>query len=259
MNPETLSAAMGNRLPMDRYAQLCPAFNQALVAAECVTVPRVAMWCAQVGHESAGLYYMEEIASGADYEWRQDLGNNFAGDGRRYKGHGPIQITGRHNHTEVSRWAFSKGYVPHVNYFVDNPEQLGSDEYGFLGVVWYWTVARNMNAYADNGDLYGATRAVNGGLNGLADREARYNNALQLGDALLPTGADVMGSFQNFEGHTVTVEEATKWIDKRVADIRKQMCGSNDGFEGWPQLNNLTLVDALAEIGKKLGIEGFGK
>lgn len=259
MEAEILSNAMGNRLPLDRYEQLCPAFNLALVLADCVTVNRVAMWCAQVGHESGGLLWMEEIADGSAYEGRNDLGNVFPGDGVKFKGHGPIQITGRHNHTEVSKWAFDHGYVNDPNYFVQHPEELGGDKYGFLGVVWYWTVARDMNAYADNEDIYGATRAVNGGLNGIDDRIRRWNSCRVLGDALLPTGADVMGTFTNSEGHEVTSEEAIKWIDKRVIEVRQQLCGDKDDYRGWPQLGNRTVVDALAEIGKTLKIEGFGK
>src|SRR5690606_36318146 len=132
---------MGNRVSMARYEQLCPAFNAALLQAGCTTVDRVAMFDAQIGHESGGVQWMEELADGRAYEWRQDLGNVFAGDGPRFKGHGPIQITGRHNHTKVSEWAHSKGYVPTPTYFVDNPGELAGDRYGLLGAVCYWTVA----------------------------------------------------------------------------------------------------------------------
>lgn len=46
----------------------------------------VAHFMSQIGHESAGLRYSREIASGADYEYREDLGNIYEGDGVRFKG-----------------------------------------------------------------------------------------------------------------------------------------------------------------------------
>lgn len=191
---ETLSAAMGHYVPLARYTALLPAFNAAMLQANCTTVNRAAMWCAQLGEESGGLRWMEEIASGAAYEGRKDLGNIYPGDGVRFKGRGPIQITGRGNYTALSRWAYSCGYVPSATYFLDAPSLLSSDKYGFLGPVWYWTVARpRLNAYADAGDVQSATKAINGGLNGLADRQARWNECLRLGQALLPTGGVAPG------------------------------------------------------------------
>ena len=189
MDAQTLREAMGRSLSAERYAQLAPGFDAALAQAGCTTVSRAAMWCAQLGHESSGLRYMEEIASGAAYEGRRDLGNTQPGDGRRFKGHGPIQITGRANHTAVSQWAHARGYVPTPTYFVDHPTELGSDRYGFLGPVWYWTVARpQINALCDRGDLVNVTRAINGGTNGLADRRSRWEACLRLGAQLLPSG-----------------------------------------------------------------------
>ena len=63
----------------------------------------------QVGHESAGLRYPMEIASGADYEWRTDLGNNQAGDGVKFAGTGFIQVTGRANHQDFADYLDSIG------------------------------------------------------------------------------------------------------------------------------------------------------
>lgn len=183
---ETLMRAMGGSLSYDRYRALLPAAAQALQQCQCNTVDRVAMWTAQIGHESVGLKYMEEIADGSQYEGRGDLGNIQPGDGCRFKGRGPIQITGRHNYTEVSKWARGRGLVPSPTFFVDQPEELASDKYGFLGVVWYWTVARpNINAMCDASDLQGVTRAINGGLNGFEDRSTRWNRAREMGAELL--------------------------------------------------------------------------
>ncbi|MFC9769653.1 glycoside hydrolase family 19 protein [Rhodococcus jostii] len=260
MDAGVLARAMGNSLPLARYAQLLPAFTAALHAADCTTVDRVAMFCAQVGHESGGLRWMEEIADGSAYEGRTDLGNTAPGDGRRFKGHGPIQITGRYNHTKVSEWAHGRGLVPTSTYFVDNPGELAGDEYGFLGVVWYWTVARNMNAYADAGDIAGATRAVNGGLNGIDDRTDRWNQCLALVDALLPNQEELdMGAVQEIKDYLDL--RVTEPIGSDVKDIREQLCGegSRDAGEyaGWLQLGGRTIPDALAVIGEKLGIDGF--
>lgn len=203
LTAETLSAAMGGSLPIDRYRQLLPAFAGAMIAAGCTTVDRAAMWCAQLGTESGGLRWMEELASGAAYEGRSDLGNNQSGDGVRFKGRGPIQVTGRHNYGELSRWAHGRGLVSSPTFFLDHPDELASDRYGFLGAVWYWTAARpQINALCDARNLEAVTRAINGGLNGLSDRSVRYQRCLDIGTALLPDP----GGFLDMLRHEEQVE-----------------------------------------------------
>jgi putative chitinase len=71
----------------------------AKMAAAAITTPlRQAHFLAQLGHESGELRYTEELASGDAYEGRRDLGNTVPGDGRRFKGRGLIQLTGRANY-----------------------------------------------------------------------------------------------------------------------------------------------------------------
>jgi predicted chitinase len=185
---QLLSYAMGDSLPIDRYRQLLPAVKDALIQSECNNPQRAAQWLAQVGHESGGLQWMEELADGWAYEGRTDLGNTEPGDGPKFKGHGPIQITGRTNHTQVSEWAFSKGFVPSATYFVEFPQELAGDRYGFLGTTWYWTVARpQINGLCDAGDTDGVTQCINGGLNGIEDRRARYARCLEVASAFVAT------------------------------------------------------------------------
>lgn len=189
LTAEVLSQAMGGSLPIQRYRELLPGFVNAMVAAQCTTVERAAMWSAQIGHESAGLRYMEEIASGAAYNGRADLGNVHPGDGPRYKGSGPIQLTGRHNFRKFSEWCHAQGWVDSPRYFEDHPNLVREDpHWGFLAATWYWIVARpNINAMADARDIVGVTRAINGGTNGLPDRQLRYQRCLNLGARLLPS------------------------------------------------------------------------
>lgn len=186
---KVLARAMDNRIGIDRYRALQPALSQCLRNSGCTTVARIAMWLAQVGHESGGLKWMEEIASGVAYNNRKDLGNG-PSDGPRFKGRGPIMVTGRRNYTVLSEWAYGKGLVPTSTFFVDNPVLLSSDKYGFIGVEWYWTTQRPLNKAADARDLELATRYVNGGLNGLEDRRFFYKRALEMGDELLALVAD---------------------------------------------------------------------
>lgn len=132
---------------------------------------RLAHFMGQCAHESGGFRYMEEIASGAAYEGRKDLGNIQAGDGRRYKGRGPIQLTGRSN----ARFYGRKCGID----FENRPDLMAVPSIGILTACMYWN-ERNLNAKADADDLLGLTRAINGGTNGLDDRKVRTARAKAL-------------------------------------------------------------------------------
>jgi putative chitinase len=132
---------------------------------------RVAHFLAQLGHESGDLRYCEEIADGDAYEGRTDLGNTKKGDGRRFKGRGLIQLTGRANYRaygEARGRDFLEG---------DNPTLLASDPELAVDVAgWFWAT-RGLNEPADRDDLRLITRRINGGYNGLEDRAAHLAQA----------------------------------------------------------------------------------
>lgn len=188
MDSSTLAEAMGCSL--SRASQMLPGYIGAMKAANITNPNRAAMFAAQIGHESVGLQYMEEIHDGSNYEWRKDLGNIYAGDGRRFKGSGPIQLTGRNNFRAFTRWANAQG---HTNIdFEANPHLVRDDpRWGFLAASWYWVVARpNLNKWADERNLLNASREINGWVttpNGMPDRTSRYNRCIAMGNRLLPT------------------------------------------------------------------------
>lgn len=189
MDAQTLREVMQGNLPNGGYTKLIGAYNNAAKAAGINTVRRAAMWAAQLGHESVGLRYMEEIASGSAYEWRKDLGNIYAGDGVRFKGRGPIQLTGRANYRAFTKWANANGHS--TIDFEANPHKVSEPHWGFLAATYYWVVSRpDLNKAADAGDVLWASRLINGWVttpNGLADRRRRYAHALTFGERLLPS------------------------------------------------------------------------
>jgi len=140
-----------------------PRAEKAMVEFDIATQRRAEQFLAQVCHESGGLRYFEEIASGAAYEGRSDLGNTQPGDGRRYKGRGPIQLTGRANY----KWAGGRLKLP----LETKPHLAAQHDIGWRIAGLYWQ-SRGLNAPADRGDIVAVTRAINGGENGLASRRA---------------------------------------------------------------------------------------
>lgn len=134
-----------------------------------LTAKRAAAFIAQLAHESGSLRYKEEIASGEAYEGRSDLGNTEPGDGKRFKGRGLIQLTGRANYREAGE---ALG-LP----LEDKPETVVSDPYvNVLVAGWFWHT-RGLNALADKEDFVAITKRINGGTNGLADRQAYWGRA----------------------------------------------------------------------------------
>ena len=73
--------------------KFCQPLSDTMQRFEINTPKRIAAFVAQLTHESGSLKYVKEIASGAAYEGRKDLGNTQPGDGPRFKGRGLIQLT----------------------------------------------------------------------------------------------------------------------------------------------------------------------
>lgn len=136
------------------------------------TPARMRHFLSQTAHESGGLKWMKELASGSAYEGRKDLGNNRPGDGPRYKGAGVIQLTGRSNYQAFSDFIHDPKVMNGVDYV--------STTYPFSSAGFWWH-RNNMNDLCDRGgSVEQVTKRVNGGIRGLAERKAYYQKACQV-------------------------------------------------------------------------------
>jgi len=172
------------KLPPERSLALLPHLNQAMAEYGIDSTLRVAAFVAQLAHESGEFRWMEEIwgptAAQRRYEPESDLatrlGNTERGDGLRFKGRGPIQLTGRANYDRFGRvLGIDLGGAP---------ERAAEPEVAFRIAALYWA-NRGLNELADAQDFREITRRINGGFNGLAERERYFERA----KAVLTAGA----------------------------------------------------------------------
>jgi putative chitinase len=179
--------------------RLTPALDVAMARYEIDTPARMAAFLAQLAHESGQLQRWSENLS---YRWqrlrevfpkyfktdadaqafdrqperianrvyggRMGNGPEASGDGWRYRGRGPIQLTGKDNYRAC-------GADIGVD-LVNQPERLETPDVGCLAAGWFWA-KRGLNALADAGDFVAITKRINGGLIGLAEREAFWERA----------------------------------------------------------------------------------
>ncbi|HEX5183577.1 MAG TPA: glycoside hydrolase family 19 protein [Allosphingosinicella sp.] len=133
---------------------------------------RLSHFIAQAAHESEGFRFFREIwgptPAQRRYEGSADLGNTKAGDGRRFCGRGIFQLTGRANYATAG----AKIGLDLVNH----PELAEDPATSVLIACLYWQT-HGLNALADADDVVSVTRKINGGANGLADREAMLARA----------------------------------------------------------------------------------
>ena len=152
-----------------------PVLNTAMNRYQIVGPKRVAAFIAQIGHESGQLKYVKEIwgptAAQMRYEGRADLGNTQPGDGSKYRGRGLIQITGRANY-EACGEALGLDLIK-------QPELLEKPQHACMSAAWFWAT-KGLSTLADEGKFETITRRINGGLNGLADRQMLYARALKV-------------------------------------------------------------------------------
>lgn len=176
-----------------------PVLNTAMSRYQIVGLKRVAAFIAQVGHESGHLTrlvenlnysadalrrnwpnrFNVELASAvarkpeqiANIAYGNRMGNTSTGDGWKYRGRGLIQITGRVNYKAC-------GVALSLD-LINQPELLEKPQHACMTAAWFWAT-KGLSTLADEGKFEIITQRINGGLNGLADRQMLYAQALKV-------------------------------------------------------------------------------
>ena len=123
------------------------------------------MLMANMMHETANFVYMQEIASGAAYNGRTDLGNTEPGDGQKYKGAGVLQLTGKYNYSRLADGIDDPRVMEGVDYV--------SNTYPFTSAR-IWIEENNLLNVCLTEGFDACCRRINGGWNGYDDRLAKY-------------------------------------------------------------------------------------
>ena len=196
---QVIELLRGNDEAEDWYDAMC----EILPLWEIDTVPRVAGFIAQCGHESNNFKVLSEnlnysakaldslfskyfSKAGRDaneyhrqprkianviYANRMDNGDTESGDGWRFRGGGILQLTGRYNYTQFAE-AVDMSVEEAVEYVRTKKGALDS-------ACWFWDT-NDINKYCDSMDIVGMTKRINGGTIGLEDRKKHWQHALEV-------------------------------------------------------------------------------
>jgi putative chitinase len=168
-------AALFPMVPPRLWNRYQDALNTAMAEFAINTMAREAAFLAQIGHETMGLRYMEELG-GPEYftrlyEHRADLGNDQPGDGALYHGRGFIQLTGRKNYRDV-------GHA--LGLMLEQYPSLAAEPATGARIAGYFWKSHGLNELADLATMASfedITRRINGGLNGFEDRKDKWAKA----------------------------------------------------------------------------------
>jgi putative chitinase len=133
-----------------------------------------------------------------------ELGNTRPGDGYRYRGGGVLQTTGGSNYRRM-------GEDVGVDFY-SSPDLIVAPEYALKPALREWADG-NLNDAADRNDLRTITRTINGGFNGLPDRQRWF-------ERIWPRVND--GGVVPDPWNVATADEATRWLQEALNDLGAQ-------------------------------------
>jgi len=181
MITKTILKAICPTCPDDKLDLYLPFINTAMKEFHIDNFARQTAFIAQIAHETGEFKYMREIwgptkqqekyEPGSGSHLAEQLGNIEPGDGKKYKGRGAIQLTGRSNYAKY-------GKILGVD-FIIHPELAESQVFAFRVAGAFWET-NGLNELADKGEFGAITRRINGGLNGQPQRLMYWKKAKEL-------------------------------------------------------------------------------
>ena len=179
ITPELMNRYSGH--PASSFNDLfCSDFNALLKTTGFNTdLTAFRMLMAQCAHETGNWKWMTEIGDTAYftsmYEGRADLGNTQPGDGARFAGTGAIMCTGRANFQDSYNYLVQMDGINDPRFMAEGRPYVG-EAYPFRVCIG-WLIKNNYFELCKGGDLLACTKRLNGGTNGLEDRQYWWDQA----------------------------------------------------------------------------------
>lgn len=198
--------------PKAKRDRFIPALNKFLPKYKINTAKRVRAFLAVGGFETDYLKVTIEYASGTAYEGRDDLGNTQKGDGKKFKGRGFFQTTGRYNYGRVNKRCGAKLGID----FLKNPERLAEIDIAIESACIFWE-ENDLNKYADAENFFA--------LSGVVNRGSAKKKALH---------------YDGSEGRKALYDKCCNWIADNFAFVPEDTAekddidntGNGDGVQG---------------------------
>jgi putative chitinase len=130
---------------------------------------------AAAGRDAAPYHRKPEMIANVIYANRMGNGDTKSGEGYKFRGRGPIQLTGKDNY-----WKFASDFFEDPETVMNDPDLVTDDiPTALYSALWFWN-KNNLNREADSGDIKLMTKKINGGYIGLEDRIKHYNHAIEV-------------------------------------------------------------------------------
>lgn len=257
LTDEMLRQIMPN-CPKAKREQCLPHLVSAMVEFNITNYLRASAFLATIAVESMEFRYFEEIASGAAYEGRADLGNTQPGDGKKYKGRGVIQVTGRAN---------SELCLKFLNLPAGQPELLAELSNAFRSAGWFWEPHRNLNPLADQRQFLTTQIRVNGknkktGLpNGWNERRSYYERALGIlpEDLLVTDDGAAAGAVAVAAASTVTAPSLADNADSDVHEATPLQQAAAEDSATVAQAADAVVPAVVVPAASPVPVEGGGQ